>query len=448
MKITKWSKTKWLIYGCIFIIILFLIFGIAWRIRNNNRPPDAPDQYNNPEIWSDPSPDDRIGTGVSNICYLYQFPSITQNVGTSETPNNIILPGQPSLNSVLLDNIREDKLRKIPDSNTRCVDTDQILARRGVQKCYQRVNSNIQGINICTRNDGTKASVDENPYQYIYYNDGGKNQGLGACPNVRSCSGQVSLVSIDYNPNKDKNYAIGCITKDDSNNVSLKDCAKTDEYLQNQLFRLTRMNYGENPYPSDTDQGTGKLVSQNGLFAQILERENNTCLKLSDDNNNIQFGTCLGGYSDDNKIGGPYPGFNWIALPTTSVDYGTTTANYGQQLIYIGNINMYDFKDIYNGVSGFYGYTGSAAWMGYLQSNNARSLRSFQCCGTDTSISPTYPSVDCNLALGAIVPQTFPDYNDSKSYTAQYFNISNFNLLKRIPGCTDGSANVIKCLGL
>jgi hypothetical protein len=111
---------------------------------------------------------------------------------------------------------------------------------------------------------------------------------------------------------------------------------------------------------------------------------------------------------------------------------------------------MYDFKDIYNGVTGFYGYTCSAAWMGYLQSNNARSLRSFQCCGTDTSISPTYPSVDCNLALGAIVPQTSTDYNDSKSYTAQYFNISNFNLLKKVPGCaySGPNSNIINCLGL
>jgi hypothetical protein len=447
MTINKWSKTKWLIYGCIFIIILFLIFGIAWRIRNNNRPPDEPDQYNNPSIWSNPRPDDRIGPETPNVCFLYQFPSISQNIGTTDAPNYIILPGQPTLNSEVLENITEDELKQIPPDNLRCVDTDQILARRGFQECFQRVNSNIKAVNICTKNDGTKALPGEK--QYLYYNDGGINQGLGACPNVRACNGQVSLVSIDYNPDKNRNYAIGCITKDANDNVSLKDCADPN-YLNNpllkntQLFRLTRMNYGENPYPSDTDQSTGKLASQNGIFAQILERENNTCLRLSEDNNTIQFGTCLGGYSDGNKIGGPYPGFNWIALPTISVDYGATSANYGQQLIYIGNIDMYDFKDIYTGITGFYGYTGTAAWMGYLLSKNARSLRSFQCCG---NTDPNYKSVNCNLALGAIIPEIFPD---SKSYTAQYFNISNFNLLKKVPGCaySGPNPNIINCLGL
>jgi hypothetical protein len=107
------------------------------------------------------------------------------------------------------------------------------------------------------------------------------------------------------NPPETANAFAGPSSNNSGHAINFSSLRNNPLLKNTQLFRLTRMNYGENPYPSDTDQSTGKLSSQNGIFVQILERENNTCLRLSEDNNTISFGTCLGGYSDGNKIGGP-----------------------------------------------------------------------------------------------------------------------------------------------
>ena len=61
-------KSHWLIAICIFILVLFTIFGIAWFIRNKSKLNNKTSQYANPILWSDPEP-----KSTSDICYLYQF---------------------------------------------------------------------------------------------------------------------------------------------------------------------------------------------------------------------------------------------------------------------------------------------------------------------------------------------------------------------------------------
>ena len=416
-------KSHWLIAICIFILILFSVFGIAWRIRNKSKLDDQTDQYKNPIIWSNPNPDS------NDVCYLYQFPSITQSIndGTGTNKINIILPGLPTINPSILDSITDPNIKKAA-KNLRCVDTDQILARKGTQVCEKVSSDFTEGKNFCTKNTGSNAQPGEK--QLLYYNDSDQKNGAGSCPNLRPCNGQVSLISINYNPTKENNNAIGCITKITNDNVLLYPCAGDNTYLSKQLFRVTRMNYGEDPYATgDTDDGKGgstsqgSLLGQNGLFGQILDRDTNYCLRRTPTagSNCIIFGTCNGGgYVGNSGIGGPRAGFNWLFVP--SLDKAT------QNLTYIGDINMYDFKPIYSGLTGYSGYSGTTAWTKWLSDNHAQNMAAPICCSSYLYLAP-------NTVTGSPV-------------TANYFNISNFNLLRKLPACIDGDPlNFSTCLG-
>jgi hypothetical protein len=407
-------KSHWLIAICVFILVLFLIFGIAWRIRNKSKLNDDTDQYKNPILWSKPKP-----ATNADICYLYQFPSITQTVNDVTGTINIILPGLPTLNPAVLDPITDDKIKKVP-KNLRCIDSDQILARKGKEVCENIKGKNLEAKNFCTRNTGSNAQPGEE--QYLYYNDSDQKNGAGSCPNLRPCNGEVSLISINYNPKPDNNYAIGCITKITNDNVLLYPCADNNDDLPKQLFRLTRINYGEDPYASEAGQGS--LVGQNGLFGQILERDTNFCLRRTETtgSNCIVFGTCHGGnYQGSSGIGGPRPGFNWLFIPSS--DDGT------QRLTYIGDINMYDFKPIYSGLTGYKGNTGTKAWTQWLVNNGAQTMAAPLCC---TSYLYLVPS----------------SVTGGDQVTANYFNISNFNLLRKLPACINGSPfELANCLG-
>lgn len=411
-------KSHWLIAICVFILVLFLIFGIAWRIRNKSKLDDDTDQYKNPILWSKPKPATKV---PDNVCYLYQFPSITQTVndGTGKNKINIILPGLPTLNPSVLDPITDNKIKKVP-KNLRCIDSDQILARKGEEVCNPVNNDNASGKNFCTKNTGSNAQPGE--VQYLYYNDSDQENGANSCPNLRPCNGEVSLISINYKPTEENNYAIGCITKITNDNIVLYPCADNNDDLPKQLFRLTRINYGEDPYASE--DGQGSLVGQNGLFGQILERDTNYCLRRTETtgSNCIVFGTCHGGgYVGSSGIGGPRAGFNWLFIPSS--DYGT------QRLTYIGDINMYDFKPIYSGLTGYKGNTGIKAWTQWLNNNGAQTMAAPLCC---TSYLYLVPS----------------SVTGGDQVTANYFNISNFNLLKKLPACISGSPlDLANCLG-
>jgi hypothetical protein len=412
-------KSHWLIAACVFILVLFIIFGIAWRIRNNAKLNKKPSEYKNPLLWSKPAPI------KEDVCHLYQFASITQTVNdvTGTNKINIILPGLPTLNEIVLNSITDDKFKKIPPRNLRCIDSDQILARKGYQVCKNVKNKNIKAKNFCTKNDGINAAPDEE--QFFYYNDSDQKNG-NKCPSLRPCNGEISLIAINYKPTKDNNYAIGCITKITDDNVILSPCADNNDYLSKQLFRLTRMNYGEDPYATEED-GQGSLTGQNGIFGQILDRENNLCLRRTETAGSdcIIFGTCHGGNytgtNGTNGVGGPRPGFNWLFIPST--DKAT------QNLTYVGDINMYDFKRIYTGLTGYKGNTGTTGWTNWLSDNNAKTMAAPICCSSYLYLVP-------NTVTGDQV-------------TANYFNISNFNLLRKLPACTSAKdQNIIECLGL
>jgi len=413
-------KSHWLIAACVFILVLFIIFGIAWRIRNNAKLKKKPSEYKNPLLWSKPVPI------KEDVCHLYQFPSITQTVNdvTGTNKINIILPGLPTLNEIVLNSITDAKLKKIPPKNLRCIDSDQILARKGYQVCKNVKNKNTKAPNFCTKNDGTNATPDEE--QFFYYNDSDQKNG-NKCPSLRPCNGEISLIAINYKPTKDNNYAIGCITKINDDNVVLSPCAANNEDLSKQLFRLTRINYGEDPYASEED-GQGSLTGQNGIFGQILDRENNLCLRRTETAGSdcIIFGTCHGGgytgTKGTNGVGGPRAGFNWFFLPSAS--------DGKQQLVYIGDTNMSGFEDIYDGSTGYNGYTGINAWSKWLYANGGKALVAPICCSSYLYLTAANVSTTGNSPT-----------------TANYFNISNFNLLRKIPACTK-ETNIIECLGL
>jgi hypothetical protein len=426
---SQWLKSHWLITICIFILVLFAIFGIAWFIRNKSKLNNKTSQYSNPILWSDPEP-----ASNEDSCYLYQFPSITQTVidGTGPNTINIILPGLPTLNPAVLDNIPIGDFKKLPPTKLRCIDSDQILAREGKQVCENVKSKNTDSVNFCTSNNGINAASGDE--QFFYYNDSEQSNGQGTCPSLRPCNGEISLISINNDPTEDNNYAIGCITKITDDNVILSPCAANNDDLSKQLFRLTRINYGEDPYASE--DGQGSLTGQNGIFGQILDRENNYCLRRTATTGSdcIIFGTCHGGSytgpSGTIGVGGPRAGFNWLFFPTLGGN--------SQQLLYIGDTNMYDFKDIYLGLTGYTspdGKTfppGTESVIAWLYDNNVPSIAAPICCTSYLYLK-----------------KSLYDITMQDQIRANYYNISNFNLLRKLPACKSGEAqNIIECLGL
>ena len=450
-----------LIYVCIFIIIIMIIFGIAWRIRNNSGPDtfiEEPLQYTRPLVWLAPESDP---DNPDENCYLYQFNTIS--VKNTIIDGYLLLSGQQSLNPIILDDFKN----KTPQPTTGCMDRDQLLVRKGKQICNTPTGTYVEGaINFCTRQNGEKAQPGES--QIIYYNDAkNKNRTKNYCNNLPVCKGEISLITLNYDPSPDGIIKSKCITNF-TNQVLLTDCVDPKD-LQNQLFRVTRINYGEFLFEiSGSNEGT--LAGNNGIFTQIFDRNTGLCLDKQGTTGlfnvprsvfretngvdcskggpidlygeNIIFGTCTGyGYSGT-SVGPPaIPGFNWLFIPSMSFcsnPYGCEQNQYAsieQQMAYIGDIDMTDFQDLYKGVTGasYNGLTGDNAWLMWLIDNNAKTL---------------YTN-NKNIFLGPIaVNNLIGDYCPSTLATANYFNIESYNLLRKLPSCINGQiSDIIKCIG-
>lgn len=305
------AAVQWIIGIIVFVLILFLVVAISMYVFST-RPNVDPsltylqDTINDRSRWGDitdgPNP-------AKATCQLYTFPTKILN-GQVAIPN-------PTFNSNILDQLNG---QSIP-ATTSCLDTDQIIARQVQRTCTgayeQSQYHNL--ITLCTRSTGGIAQIGDTD---VLYSQNG-------CAGFGKCPGRLSLVSLSHNLNLDTGLI--CINKVSNSNVNVEDC---DPQTPNQLFRITRIDPGQNP-ASLTPGG-----AQNGLLVQFYDRADNTCMTAGTtptsttvtyegttstvNGVDVVFGTCgadrpasLRNIDAANGIT-VYPGYDWLMLPSFS----------------------------------------------------------------------------------------------------------------------------------
>ena len=442
------SFSAWLIAGSIFIIILTIALGIGWWIRNNDRPtPAPPNKYSAPLVWgkatAGPNP-------AKNTCQLYQFPTAIADVDGVPTA----IPGTPTFDANILNGLTGRANYPL------CLDSDQVMAQQ-VQHTCTAPNGVVDGsITRCFLLSGGTTGLGGTE---VFYTD-------SECFNVPPCAGELSLVSVNFQaPTVDD---IFCIQQSGTGaNATMQPCNPS---IPNQLFRITRINPGQNPNALQPGQG------QNGLLAQILDRDSGLCLVAGNATTTTTYNPayltpidsgCSGPeqtLSGTNVILGPCtgstglaPGYVWVLLP--SLPYcpivgnpcsgcggcvgcnrvlGTTTCAGCQgcngtaplptppQIVYIGNL---PFNEIPVGPTGYQGLTGSSAVVKWLIDNNAESLY-YGGAGNGLILRPLGTDV-------AICEQ--------KPYTSQYLNLTTYNTISTEEVClAEGTLGTPNCIGL
>jgi len=443
------SFSGWLIAGAIFIIILTIAFGIGWWIRNNTPPTPAPlSKYSAPFVWgkSIPGPD-----SDKNICQLYQFP--TSFITLSGVPTAI--PGAPTFNPLVLDN-----LQGVPRYPT-CLDNDQIMAQQLEHTCTAPQGVVDDAITRCFLIDGGITGLGGTE---VYYSN-------SECFKVSPCAGQLALISINFQAPTVSN--IFCIQNEGTGmNVTMHPCNPS---LSSQLFRVTRINPGQNPNTLQPGEG------QNGLIAQILDRDTGLCLvpgssttSTTYDPTYLDTTECTGNqitFTGPNLImstctGGQFPGYVWLFLPSLfycgvsggcsgctgcesgsceripitndcqgfSCSPGPCTGNAPMttppQIVYIGDLNT---DDIPLGPTGYQGLTGTNAIIKWLLDNFAQSLY--------------FGGTGDGLILRSMA--TDIDVCTEKPFTSQYMNLTTYNTISQESVCLQrGTLGTINCTGL
>lgn len=435
------SGSSWLMLVSVFILILGIIFGFGWWYRNNIIPPPAPpNKYSEPLVWSTPQkgPDPK-----KNFCQLYQFPTIVTDIEGIPTA----IPGTPTFNPNVLFKLQGKA------SYPSCLDNDQVMAQQVSHTCTGPNGVLDDSITRCFLINGgiTVLGGSES-----YFTNSG-------CFNVAPCLGQVSLVSINFQAPTISN--INCIQNHGTgNNVTMESC---NPGIIEQLFRVTRINPGENPNTPQPGKG------QNGLFSQIFDRTTGLCLVPGNVTTTTTYdpnyltpidSSCTGPpeqVSGTNLVlgqctGGVFPGYVWALLP--SVSYCSVTGGCGgctgcngcrrilgsnnctgcvdcsgnessttsPQIVYIGNLNI---NDIPLGPTGYNGLTGSSAIIQWFIDNKAQSLY-YGGQGT-----------------GLILKDIGTDYQicSQKPFISQYLNLTTYNTLIAQEVCINTSLN---CVGL
>lgn len=422
--------SEWLVIIS-FIVILLGLIGIGWWIKNKIPNPSPPNEFTNPLVWSQPTPGP---DPKKNTCQLYQFPSINLN-GT-------IIPGTPTFDSNILNKLTGQL--KYP----MCLDTDQIIAQQLQHTCIAPRGVVDGSITRCFLMDGSIGKLGD---KEIYYSN-------SQCFNVPPCPGRLSVVSLNFQAPGFSN--IYCLQKNGLNaNITMAPCDPSNE---NQIFRVTRIDPGQNP--NSLKQGEG----QNGLFAQIFDRDTGLCVVpgnsttttiydpsyihhvMSDcggnpeviQGTNLVLGPCKGGI---------YPGYVWALIPSvfycgepqgckgctgtctvkcqrrlgsnscypcpyTGTCEGSEALPTSQQIVYIGNLNL---NNIPLGDKEYQGLKGSSALIKWLLDNNAQSM--FFGGGGN----------------GVILRSIEIDYESCKgrSYNSQYLDIVTYNTLKNLEIC-------------
>lgn len=436
------SFSEWLIIGAIFILILTIAFGFGWWLRNNSNPtPAPPNAFSAPLVWGTPTPGPNP---TKNFCQLYQFPTALVDIDGIETA----IPGNPTFNANILNN-----LQGVPNY-PQCLDSDQIMAQQ-LQHACTAPNGVINGaITRCFLIDGGLTGLGGTE---SYYTNSG-------CFNVPACAGQLSLVSINFQAPTVPN--INCIQNEGTGfNVTMQSC---DPSNNSQLFRITRIDPGQNPNSLQPGQG------QNGLIAQILDRDTGLCLIPGTtttttiyDPDYLGTSQCMGPnviFSGTNVTmgectGGIFPGYVWVLLPSlpycpltggcggctgcpgcnrvsgSTVCFGCAGCNGDAplptppQIVYVGNLNL---EDLPVGPTGYNGFTGPSAIVQWLIDNNAQSL---YYGGTGNGLILRDLGTDVTVC-------------EDKPFISQYLNITTYNTIIQEEVCLQEITTNPNCIPL
>lgn len=428
------------------LIILVIVIGIGWWIRNHIRQEDIPPPnpiLTNVSHWSKPPVPSTNPT--KNVCTLYEFPSNNVIIGGVPT----FVPGVATLNTQTLDILSGDSTT-VP----LCVDADQIVAQQMTHLC-EAVNANDPSlISICVTLEGerVKAGTTETFYQRCSH---------------PVCPGEMAIVSANFQV--PTNLSPACITRQGGldDEMKMNSCEPANV---NQRFRITRVNPGQNPGSLTPGQG------QNGLLAQILDRNSNRCLMQGTtrittdfDPNYAHCGTgpiqplegwdvILGPCTSSDPL--VYPGYNWLMIPsfeycgvasgcsgctgnpvcsrvpgsnTCQGDFGCTGAEpmtIAPQLIYIGNLNLADIPISSAGYQGLFGLNAIYKW---AIDNHATAL---YYGGSGTGVILRELAGDISQCINS-------------GYVSQYLNVSTYNQLSKLKVCiANQPVSEIPCVDL
>ena len=442
------SFSGWLLTGAIFIIILAIALGLGWWLRNNNKTtPASPTPFSAPLVWGTPSPGPNP---AKNFCQLYEFPTALINIDGIPTA----VPGTPTFNANVL-----DVLQGRP-THPNCLDSDQIIAQQVQHTCTAPTGAVNGAITRCFLRSGGTTGIGGTE---TYYTNSG-------CLNIPPCVGQLSLVSVNFQaPGV---TGIFCLQRNGTGgtgtNITMHPCNPSNEA---QLFRVTRINPGQNPNSIRPGQG------QNGLIAQILDRDTGLCVVAGTGTTTTIYdpnyltpidSMCVGPteeFEGTNVIlgactGGLFPGYVWALLP--SVPYcpltggcqgctgcagctrelglticagctgcaGNAPLPTPPQIIYVGNLNI---NMIPVGPTGYRGFTGPSAIVEWLLDNNAEAL---YFGGTGDGLILRDIGLDVKLC-------------EDKPYTAQYLNLATYNTLSAEEVClAEGTLGTPTCVSL
>lgn len=422
------SFSGWIVSIFIFIIIMTIAIGIGWWIRNNSKPnPVPPNKYSAPLGWG------KVTAGpdpAKNICQLYTFPTAIVNIGDPPIPT--VFPGTPTFNSKILDSLSGIT------GYIECLDSDQIMAQQVQHTCIAPVGVVNGQITKCDLINGGTTGL--GGIEVFYTNSN--------CSKIPLCAGELSLLSLNFGA---PTTPIKCIKNNGQGNiVTMEDCDPSDS---NQLFRITRINPGQNPSSLKPNQG------QNGFFAQILDRNTGLCLQPSNMNENsifdpkttpnpdctagsgtsfsgltLTFDSCTGttGTTGTTGLGSGFPGYNWAFIESVQYcdnpDGCTNISITPPQIIYANDLNFSTFP-----TNGYKGLTGASANILWLLDNDAKAL---YYGGKEFPILRNKIGTDVNVVCS--------DFG----YTAQYMNLNIYNIISEESVCFATDKPLTDCIGL
>lgn len=434
------SLSGWLVAGAIFIIILTVALGLGWWIRNGVRStPASPSPFSSVTVWGKPTPGP---DPAKNSCQLYQFPTALADIGGISTA----IPGTPTLNPTVLNRLSGHPV------NPSCLDSDQIIAQEVQHTCTAPQGVVNGSITRCFLINGGTTGLGGSE---TYFTTAG-------CANIPACAGQLSLISVNFQaPGV---TGIHCLQSQGiGQNIAAAPCNPSNP---DQLFRVTRINPGQNPASLQPGQ------AQNGIITQILDRNTGLCVVPGTGTASTIYdptyltpidSACTGSQqtlSGGNVIlgpctGGSFPGYVWALLP--SVPYcpltggcpgctgcigchrvsgsiscagcagcgGTSPFPTPPQIIDIANINV---SDIPIGPTGYHGLTGTSAIVQFLIDNKSEAMY-YGGAGTGLILLPM--GIDVSVCI-------------EKPFTAQYLNLTAFNTLSQEEVClVEGTTNCV-----
>lgn len=447
MESKKMGVVSWIIAISVFIIIIIIALGIGWWVRNHSTAQLAaaasqtPTKYSTPLGWGPQSPS---ADPTVNVCLTYEFPTAVVDIGGKNT----IVPGNPTFNYQTL--IGLTGMRGIPN----CLDADQIIAQQVTHTCIGPAGVVDGSISRCDLIAGGTTGLGGSE---IYYSNSG-------CPAIPPCAGQLAAVSLNYQAPAIPFYCLN--NNGTGNNASMVTC---DPSQPSQIFRITRTEPGQNP--NSVIPG----LAQNGLMAQIYDRNSGMCLvpgtgtvDMNFDSSSVpgcgsgivsfagtpvNFGQCTGG---------AFPGYVWAFIPAASYcpfvggckgctgpcnsipvngvcvgNVGTTGCTGYVATIsppQIAYLPVKDFSTFPSGNTGYMGITGTSAQILWLKDNGAQTL--FYGGDTNTPNPILLPGIGTDSSNCAVA-----------GFRSQYLNLTNYNTISAQKVCTQNGV-VQNCVPL